>query len=53
MTIGGGRTSVPQSPPQDSWLRAEDVARTVVFMVTQPAHVAINEIMVRPTAQER
>ncbi|MGW6896726.1 SDR family oxidoreductase [Streptomyces sp. NPDC054919] len=53
MTIGGGQTSVPHSPPQDSWLRAEDVARTVVFMVTQPAHVAINEIMIRPTAQER
>ncbi|WP_405894692.1 SDR family oxidoreductase [Streptomyces sp. NBC_01527] len=53
MTIGGGRTSAPPSPPQESWLRAEDVARTVVFMVTQPGHVAINEIMVRPTAQER
>ncbi|MFI1304255.1 SDR family NAD(P)-dependent oxidoreductase [Streptomyces sioyaensis] len=33
-------------------LRAEDIARSLAFMVTQPAHVAINEIMVRPTAQE-
>ncbi|MFJ9822015.1 SDR family oxidoreductase [Streptomyces sp. NPDC101151] len=53
MTIGGRQTSVTHGLPQDSWLRAEDIARTVAFMVTQPAHVAINEIMVRPTAQER
>ncbi|GAA2239314.1 SDR family oxidoreductase [Kitasatospora sp. NPDC001175] len=37
---------------QDSWLRAEDIARSIAFMVTQPPHTAINEIMVRPTAQE-
>jgi NADP-dependent 3-hydroxy acid dehydrogenase YdfG len=33
-------------------LRPEDVARAVLFAVTQPPHVDLNEILVRPTAQE-
>ncbi len=33
-------------------LQAEDVARAVMFAVTQPPHVDVNEILVRPTAQE-
>ena len=33
-------------------LVAEDVARAVMFAVSQPPHVDINEILVRPTAQE-
>lgn len=33
-------------------LRAEDVARAVVFAVSQPPRVDINEILMRPTAQE-
>ncbi|MFJ9848526.1 SDR family oxidoreductase [Streptomyces sp. NPDC101150] len=49
MTIGGESAF---GMPQRSWLRAEDVARSISFMITQPPHVAINEIMVRPTAQE-
>jgi NADP-dependent 3-hydroxy acid dehydrogenase YdfG len=34
-------------------LQAEDIARAVLFLVTQPAHVAVNEVLVRPTDQER
>jgi len=34
-------------------LQAEDIARAVVYMVSQPRHVAVNEILVRPTDQER
>jgi NADP-dependent 3-hydroxy acid dehydrogenase YdfG len=34
-------------------LRAEDVARAVVFAAAQPMHVSINEIVMRPTGQER
>jgi NADP-dependent 3-hydroxy acid dehydrogenase YdfG len=34
-----------------SALEADDIARAVMFAVSQPAHVDINEILVRPTAQ--
>jgi NADP-dependent 3-hydroxy acid dehydrogenase YdfG len=34
-------------------LQADDIARAVLYMVTQPPHVAINEMLVRPTDQER
>ncbi|MGR7027807.1 SDR family NAD(P)-dependent oxidoreductase [Geodermatophilus sp. URMC 62] len=34
-------------------LQAEDVARAIVYVVSQPPHVAINEVLVRPTDQER
>jgi NADP-dependent 3-hydroxy acid dehydrogenase YdfG len=34
-------------------LQSEDVARAIVYVVTQPAHVAVNEVLVRPTDQAR
>lgn len=33
-------------------LTADDIARAVLFAVAQPPHVDLNEILVRPTAQE-
>ncbi len=33
-------------------LIGEDIANTIHFMITQPAHVHISEIMVRPTRQD-
>jgi len=35
-----------------SALMADDVARAVMFAVSQPPHVDVNEILVRPTAQD-
>jgi NADP-dependent 3-hydroxy acid dehydrogenase YdfG len=32
-------------------LEADDVARAVMFAVSQPPHVDVNEILIRPTAQ--
>ena len=34
-------------------LDAEDIARAVMYAISQPPHVDVNEILVRPTAQER
>jgi NADP-dependent 3-hydroxy acid dehydrogenase YdfG len=34
-------------------LQAGDIARAILYVVSQPPHVAINEVLVRPTDQER
>jgi NADP-dependent 3-hydroxy acid dehydrogenase YdfG len=34
-------------------MTAEDIANSVRYALTQPAHVAVNEILIRPTEQER
>jgi NADP-dependent 3-hydroxy acid dehydrogenase YdfG len=34
-------------------LQSEDIANAVVYCVTQPTHVNVNEILMRPTDQER
>jgi NADP-dependent 3-hydroxy acid dehydrogenase YdfG len=38
--------------PKRGALEADDVARAVLYAVTQPPHVDVNEILVRPTSQE-
>jgi len=39
------------SPPEIEALHAEDIAAGVMYAVTQPARVDVNEILIRPTAQ--
>ncbi|WP_323808828.1 SDR family NAD(P)-dependent oxidoreductase [Nostoc sphaeroides] len=34
-------------------LESEDIARAIAYAVTQPPHVNVNEILIRPTQQER
>jgi NADP-dependent 3-hydroxy acid dehydrogenase YdfG len=34
-------------------LAAEDIAQAIAFAVSQPSHVCLNEILVRPTGQRR
>lgn len=34
-------------------LTADDVARAIVYAVSQPPHVSLNELLMRPTDQER
>jgi NADP-dependent 3-hydroxy acid dehydrogenase YdfG len=39
------------SPPKIEALKADDIARAVMYAVSQPPHVDVNEILVRPTDQ--
>ena len=34
-------------------MTADDIAESIAFVVTRPRHVAVNEVLVRPTEQER
>jgi NADP-dependent 3-hydroxy acid dehydrogenase YdfG len=34
-------------------MTAEDIAESIVFTVTRPRHVVVNEVLIRPTEQER
>ena len=34
-------------------LQAKDIADAIAYVVTRPRHVAINEVLVRPTQQEQ
>ncbi len=38
--------------PAEGRLEPDDIARAVLYAVSQPAHVDVNEILVRPTAQK-
>jgi NADP-dependent 3-hydroxy acid dehydrogenase YdfG len=42
-----------QLAPVEAKLQAEDIADAVVYIVTRPRRVAVNEILVRPTEQVR
>jgi NADP-dependent 3-hydroxy acid dehydrogenase YdfG len=33
-------------------LQARDIADAILYIVTRPRHVAVNEMLVRPTEQE-
>ena len=37
--------------PVTGALEADDIARAVMYALTQPPHVDVNEILVRPTSQ--
>jgi NADP-dependent 3-hydroxy acid dehydrogenase YdfG len=52
--IAPGMTDTPffSQPPLDAPLEPDDVAAAVIFALSQPSRVDVNEILVRPTAQE-
>lgn len=52
--IAPGYVDTPfyDSPPEDEVLRPDDVAEAVMFALSRPPHVDVNEILVRPTSQE-
>jgi NADP-dependent 3-hydroxy acid dehydrogenase YdfG len=51
--IEPGMTDTPffENRPADA-LEEDDIARAVMYAISQPAHVNVNEILVRPTAQQ-
>jgi NADP-dependent 3-hydroxy acid dehydrogenase YdfG len=51
--IEPGMTDTPffDERPSDALLD-EDIARAVIFAISQPPHVDVNEILIRPTAQQ-
>lgn len=46
-------TKFVESTKQMEALKAEDIANTILFALESPNHVNINEILIRPTTQER
>ncbi len=43
----------PQGAENHSdWLKAEDMANTIVYIMDQPKHVVIDELMIHPLSQE-
>ena len=38
---------------QERELEAADIADAITYIVTRPRHVAVNELLIRPTEQER
>ncbi|MCP2169171.1 SDR family NAD(P)-dependent oxidoreductase [Goodfellowiella coeruleoviolacea] len=51
ITDADAKASIVRSAESIRQLQPEDIANAVVWAVTQPAHVSVNEILVRPTDQ--
>ena len=51
--IEPGMTDTPffDTPPSIEALTPDDIARAVIWIVQQPPHMDVNEILIRPTAQ--
>ena len=47
------REAISQRVGAYARLQATDISEAIVYMVTRPRHVAVNEILIRPTEQER
>jgi len=53
ITNPSAKANLAQRQAELEPLLAEDVAAAVTYVVTQPSRVSINEILIRPTGQER
>jgi clavulanate-9-aldehyde reductase len=52
ITDAAAKEGLRKRAEQMTPMQADDIARAVVYAVTQPPHVAVNEILIRPTDQE-
>lgn len=48
---GGVETPFFDNPNPEGRLEPEDIANAVMYAISQPPHVDVNEILIRPTAQ--
>jgi NADP-dependent 3-hydroxy acid dehydrogenase YdfG len=53
ITNAGAKSAAADFAASMRGLHADDIARAVVYVVTQPDYAAINEVLVRPTDQVR
>ncbi len=53
ITNASAREGVLRRMQEITPLQSEDIANAIVYAVTQPAHVNVNEILIRPTEQDR
>lgn len=53
ITNPAAKTGLGQRLAAMEALAAEDIAAAILYAVSQPAHVNVNEIVIRPTDQER
>ncbi|MDQ1660656.1 MAG: hypothetical protein QOJ68_636 [Blastococcus sp.] len=53
ITQPAAKAAAKQMVQSGTPLQSEDIARAVVYMVSQPPYAAVNEMLVRPTEQER
>jgi NADP-dependent 3-hydroxy acid dehydrogenase YdfG len=51
-SIEPGMVATPffDKPPEGA-LDPDDIARAVMYAISQPPHVDVNEVLIRPTAQ--
>lgn len=42
-----------QATKEMETLRSEDIANAISYVIQAPDHVNVNEVLIRPTAQER
>jgi len=52
ITHAATKRSAEQYVGSLTMLEAEDIAAAVLYAATQPARVQVNEILIRPTAEE-
>ena len=51
MAAANQQARVDLLEPREAPLEVDDVASAVLFALSQPPHVDVNEILVRPSAQ--
>jgi NADP-dependent 3-hydroxy acid dehydrogenase YdfG len=51
ITHPGAKADIEKRAQSLTQLQSEDIAAAILYAVTQPPHVCVNEILIRPTEQ--